>query len=100
MYGNKEVMAKNILRYLDKIGMSQAQLAELLRIHPSSVNAWVKAESYPRIDRIEMMAILFKCTKTDLIEDSETITHTYELTSEEYMMLTLWRQADNDTRKW
>lgn len=67
--GNKETMAKNILRYLSKTGESQKELAEIVGVAPSTFNDWVKAKKYPRIDKIEIMAHHFGILKSDLIEE-------------------------------
>ena len=67
--GNKETMAKNILRYLSKTGESQKELAEIVGVAPSTFNDWVKAKKYPRIDKIEIMANHFGILKSDLIEE-------------------------------
>ena len=67
--GNKETMAKNILRYLEKTGESQKELAEIVGVAPSTFNDWVKAKKYPRIDKIEIMANHWGILKSDLIEE-------------------------------
>ncbi len=67
--GNKETMAKNILRYLSKTGESQKELAEIVGVAPSTFNDWVKAKKYPRIDKIEIMANHWGILKSDLIEE-------------------------------
>lgn len=67
--GNKETMAKNILRYLSKTGESQKELAEIVGVAPSTFNDWVKAKKYPRIDKIEIMSNHWGILKSDLIEE-------------------------------
>ena len=67
--GNKEVMARNLLYYIEKSGKSQKEIAEIVDVAPSTFNAWVKAKKYPRIDKIEMLADYFRILKSDLIED-------------------------------
>lgn len=67
--GNKETMAKNILRYLNKTGESQKELAEIVGVAPSTFNDWVKAKKYPRIDKIEIMSNHWGILKSDLIEE-------------------------------
>lgn len=67
--GNKEVMAKNIAYYLTASGKSQKELAAILGVATSTVNDWLKAKKYPRIDKIEKMSDYFGILKSDLIED-------------------------------
>ncbi|NLN03857.1 MAG: helix-turn-helix transcriptional regulator [Clostridiaceae bacterium] len=58
MLGNKEVMARNIQYFLNKTGMTQAELAEKLGVNKSTISTWIAAKKYPRIDKIEIMANL------------------------------------------
>lgn len=71
--GNKETMAKNIRRYLDRKGLKITQLADAVDVPYSTVNNWVNGVSYPRIDKIERMAKFFDVSKADLVEEEETL---------------------------
>nr|DAE76141.1 MAG TPA: Repressor protein CI [Caudoviricetes sp.] len=66
--GNKEVMASNIRRHLDKLGLNVKDFANEMNFKYSTVLDWVNAKTYPRIDKIELMANHFKVEKADLIE--------------------------------
>ena len=72
MSSNKQVMAKNIRYYMEKNGLNSTDLALELDFKYSTVLDWLKANTYPRIDKIEMMANYFKIEKSDLIEDKST----------------------------
>lgn len=67
--GNKEVMAKNIRRHLNKLGLNVKDFASEMNFKYSTVLDWVNAKTYPRIDKIELMANYFKVEKADLIEE-------------------------------
>ena len=66
--GNKEIMARNIKRYMQKMGISRKDFCERLGFAYSTVTDWLNAEKYPRIDKIEMMANFFGISKADLVE--------------------------------
>lgn len=66
---SKEVMAKNLLYYMDLRGITQKELADIVGVSAPTVNDWTKARKYPRIDKIEIMADYFKILKSDLIEE-------------------------------
>lgn len=66
--GNKEIMATNIRRHLDKLGMNVKDFATAMNFKYTTVLDWVNAKTYPRIDKIEMMANFFKVEKSDLVE--------------------------------
>lgn len=67
--GNKQIMAENIKRLLDMKGLNPRQMALALDFKYTTVNDWVNAKSYPRIDKIEIMANFFGVLKSDLVEE-------------------------------
>lgn len=69
--GNKEIMAKNIKRLLEERDMTQTDLCNALGFKFMTVSDWVNAKSYPRIDKIEMMANFFGVSKADLVEEQK-----------------------------
>ena len=68
--GNKQIMAKNIRKYMELNNMTQTDLCNALGLKFMTVSDWVNAKSYPRIDKIEMMANYFGISKADLVEDN------------------------------
>lgn len=67
--GNKEIMAKNIQYYMDMYEKSRQDMCEALGVKYTTFTDWVKGNSYPRIDKIELMANYFGIEKSDLVED-------------------------------
>lgn len=72
--GNKQIMAENIKRLLDKKGLNPRQMAMALDFKYTTVLDWVNAKTYPRIDKIEMMANFFNVAKSDLVEEYTSTT--------------------------
>ncbi|ODJ73371.1 LexA family protein [Brochothrix thermosphacta] len=70
--GNKNIMAKNIDKHMKKRGISRRKLSADLGISYTTVTDWINAKTYPRIDKIEMMANYFGINKSDLVEESPT----------------------------
>lgn len=70
--GNKKVMATNIKRYMDKKRITAKDLSKALNVPYTTVLSWIKAEYYPRIDKIEKMSDYFGILKSDLIEEKMT----------------------------
>lgn len=66
--GNKKIMANNIRRHLDSLGLNVKDFAALMNFKYTTVLDWVNAKTYPRIDKIELMANYFKVDKSDLVE--------------------------------
>lgn len=67
--GNKEIMANNIRFYLSQNGISQTEICQTLGFSMSTFSDWVHARTYPRIDKIELMANYFGIEKSDLVEE-------------------------------
>lgn len=72
--GNKEIMAKNIQFYMDKYGKSRQDMCNALGVKYTTFTDWVKGNSYPRIDKIELMANYFGISKSDLVEERKNLT--------------------------
>ncbi len=67
--GNKDIMAKNIQFYMDKYEKTRQDMCDALGVKYTTFTDWVKGNSYPRIDKIELMANYFGISKADLVED-------------------------------
>lgn len=70
--GNKEIMAKNIQRYMRANGLSRKELAQKLNVPYTTITDWIKGNTYPRIDKIEAMANFFGTDKAHLVENPVT----------------------------
>ena len=66
--GNKNIMADNIQYYMAKHGVDRNTLCKNLGLPYMTVSDWLNAKSYPRIDKIELLANYFNIKKSDLVE--------------------------------
>lgn len=69
--GNKEIMAKNIRYYMEINNLTQTEICQALNFKMPTFSDWVNAKTYPRIDKIEMMANYFGIKKSDLVESHD-----------------------------
>lgn len=69
--GNKEIMAKNIRHYMSIFNVTQTEICNTLGIKMPTFSDWVNAKTYPRIDKIELMANYFGISKADLVEEHQ-----------------------------
>lgn len=67
--GNKEILSKNLKKYIDLSGKDRKNIAKDLQVSYSTFTDWINGNSYPRIDKIEKMANYFGVRKSDLIEE-------------------------------
>lgn len=79
MTWSKEVFAQNLRYYMESRGKSQKELAEIVGVSAPTMNDWLKAKKYPRIDKVEKLANYFGILKSDLIEKKEQPTENGEL---------------------
>lgn len=70
MLGNKEIMARNIRHYMTLFNKSRNEMCDALGVKYTTFTDWINANTYPRIDKIELMADYFGINKSDLIEES------------------------------
>ncbi|WP_252902869.1 helix-turn-helix domain-containing protein [Paucilactobacillus hokkaidonensis] len=50
-------------------GIDRNKMSDDLNIKYTTLTAWIKGDSYPRIDKIELMARYFGVSKSDLVEE-------------------------------
>ncbi len=70
---NKDIFSKNLKYYMDKKGVDRNQLCSDLDLKYTTVRDWIKGITYPRIDKIELLANYFGINKSDLIEEKSKI---------------------------
>ena len=71
--GNKAIMAENIQRLMNNRGIDRNKICADLGFKYTTFTDWVKGKTYPRIDKIELMANYFGVPKSHLIESQDTI---------------------------
>ena len=67
--GNKDIMSKNLKRFMNQKGVNRKELSQAIGIPYSTLSEWVSGNAYPRIDNIEKMANFFGVEKADLVEE-------------------------------
>lgn len=71
--GNKKIMAQNIKKYMLQNGVTATDICSTLKIPMPTFSDWINAKTYPRIDKIEMLANYFGILKSDLVEDKNEL---------------------------
>ena len=91
MTENKEVMAKNIKNNMAKMGVNATEVCKALDIKQNTFSDWIHAKTYPRIDKIELMARYFGITKAELVEDQSSVDQIV-LSSDEKLIIKIMRE--------
>lgn len=73
MVENRQVMAKNIKKYMMLKDVTVKELCNALGFKKSTFYDWLNGNAYPRIDKIEMMANYFGIKKSDLVETTDEL---------------------------
>ncbi len=100
--GNKKIMAENICYYMNKYGKTRNEMCDALGVKYTTFTDWVKGNTYPRIDKIELMANYFGVTKADLVEirsDSQPSSEFPALRPDEVATLSLYNQLNEEGRE-
>lgn len=71
--GNKEILSRNLKKFIERSGKDRKVVAKDLGFPYSTLTDWVNGNKYPRINNIEKLATYFGVSKSDLIEDFEEI---------------------------
>lgn len=66
--GNKDILSENLKQLMIKKGVTRRDICRHLGIKYTTLTDWIKAKTYPRIDKIELLAEYFGVSKADLIE--------------------------------
>lgn len=96
MTDNKETMARNILKYMDKMGVNATEICNALGFKQNTFSDWVNAKTYPRIDAIEKMASYFGISKAYLVEEDQDFV---VFSDEDKILIELYHKADMGTRE-
>ena len=67
--GNKTVFSENIKYYLSKNGELQRDVARVTKVSESTVCDWLKRRTYPRMDKIQLLAEHWGIQMSDLVEE-------------------------------
>ena len=64
----KKIFAENLKHHLDRRRLNQTDMAKDLNFPETTVSNWMKASTYPRPDKLQLMADYFNVSRSDLTE--------------------------------
>lgn len=70
----KRTFAKRLNYYMNKKGITQADIVSEFNLTASTVSDWCNAKKYPRVDKIQLLADYFGILKSDLTEEHKNKT--------------------------
>lgn len=97
--GNKRIMAQNILYYMNLNDKSRQDMCDALGVKYTTFTDWVKGNTYPRIDKIELMANYFNISKSDLVEErKETVSPPAPVDPDADAFIEVYKNLDSTDR--
>ena len=98
MIENKQAMAQNILKFMDRDNVKATDICKALHFKQNTFSDWVNAKTYPRIDAIEKLAQYFGVSKAALVEEHSPDVD-FEITDNEKRLLIEVRKLSGDTQR-
>ena len=83
--GNKKVFAENLKYYIAVKGILQKDVAAAVRVSQGTITDWLSCRSYPRMDKIQLLAEYFEIQMSDLVEE-RSVDNKYYLEKEAKMI--------------
>ena len=95
--GNKEIFIRNIKRHLANSGTKQIDVCKAIGVSTGTFSDWMKGRSYPRMDKIQLLAEFFGVKKSDLVEDVNVAKET--VSNEDQEVLDLFHKVPKEKRE-
>jgi transcriptional regulator with XRE-family HTH domain len=83
--GNKIVFSENLKYYLSLTGQLQKDIAAVAKVSQGTITDWIQTRSYPRMDKIQLLAEHFGIEMSDLVE-KRSVDNQYYLQKEAKMI--------------
>jgi len=96
----KKEFSKNLNNLLHKNDMSRRDLASRLDVPYSTICNWCNGVTYPRMDKVELMARLFDVPKSRLVEKYDVVPDGYFfLDKDEQFLIETFSKFDDAQKK-
>lgn len=66
----KKIFSQKLNLYMNKKGITQADIVSKFGITASTVSDWCNGKKYPRADKVQMLADFLGILKSDLVEEN------------------------------
>ena len=83
--GNKKVFSENLKHYISTTNEKQRDIARVANVSEGTISDWLKCRSYPRMDKIQLLAEHWGIQMSDLVEE-RSVDNQYFLQKEAKMI--------------
>lgn len=63
------IFGRNLLKLLERRGLSQVDLANYLGISEAAVSLWISGKNSPRMSKVDKICELLKCSRSALLAE-------------------------------
>lgn len=95
--GNKEIFSRNLVRYLENSGKTQKEVAKYVGVSTGTFCDWTKGRSYPRMNKVQLLAEFFGIKKSDLVEDVNVVKES--VSNKEQQVLDLFHKIPDGSKE-
>ena len=95
--GNREIFSRNFKRYLENSGKKQNEVAIAIGVSSGTICDWTKGRSYPRMDKVQLLAEYFGINKSDLVENVNVVKES--VSEEDQEVLDLFHKVPKEKRE-
>lgn len=68
----KKIFSRNLLRYIEKSGKTQKEIADSIKVSPQTFNTWCQGIALPRMGKVQALADYFHIKKSDLLDENSS----------------------------
>lgn len=94
---NGEVFSRNLQRHMRMSQAKHVDVAKAIGVAPCTITDWVKERTYPRMDKVQLLADYFGIQKSELLEDVYVAKET--VTEEDQKVLDLFHKVPKEKRE-
>jgi transcriptional regulator with XRE-family HTH domain len=95
--GSREIFSRNLVRYLENSGKTQREVANAVGVSYGTFCDWTKGRTYPRMDKVQLLADYFNIRKSDLVENINVIPEA--VSDEDQEVLDLYHKVPKEKRE-
>lgn len=91
----REIFVRNMRKFMQEKNITQADIAQKMKLTASTVSDWYKGKNYPRVDAMQRLAAIFEVSMRELTTDVE---EEFILSSDERRLVNAYRALTPEGR--